>query len=118
MRWSYDTEARALYVYLRDEAADRQEELPDGGVVDVASSGAVVGIELIGPWPWSAVTGVLDRVTDLDADTRAFFVALAMQPMFNAPLRERNVPKPLAKPDEKQLSTTTSALPFAVATAA
>lgn len=50
MRWEFDADAGSLYVSLRDQEVDHQEELPDGVVVDVANDGAVVGIEVLSAW--------------------------------------------------------------------
>lgn len=47
VRWTYDANAGALYIYLADGTPDHQVELPDGCVVDIASDGSTVGIEML-----------------------------------------------------------------------
>jgi uncharacterized protein YuzE len=50
MRWEFEAETGSLYVYLRDEPVDHQEEMPDGLIVDVGSDDHVVGIEVLSAW--------------------------------------------------------------------
>lgn len=48
MRWTYDIQSGAAYVYLRDEQIDHQVVLTDGRVIaDVTSTGALVGLEIL-----------------------------------------------------------------------
>ncbi len=59
MRYIYDDEADALYVYLREgESVARSEIIDEGRVVDFGQDGQPVGIELL-----SASAGV--QVSDL-----------------------------------------------------
>lgn len=47
MRWSFDAEADAVYVWLSDAPPTEQIELSDGTVVDLDEAGAVRGIEVL-----------------------------------------------------------------------
>lgn len=48
MRWTFDANAEAFYLYLTGRPVVRQTELAEGLIVDLDAEGAVVGIELIG----------------------------------------------------------------------
>jgi uncharacterized protein YuzE len=49
MRYAYDDEADALYVYLREDApVAGQEVAPGGQILDLDSDGGVLGIEVVG----------------------------------------------------------------------
>ncbi len=53
MRYVYDGTADALYITFRDEKPQRQVRLEDGTVIDLGSSDAVVGVEVLVPSsPW------------------------------------------------------------------
>lgn len=61
MRWTYDSEVEALYVYLRDEPVLRQVSVEDRFVLDLSADGAVVGLEVLAaesPWSPQALIGV------------------------------------------------------------
>lgn len=47
MRFAHDVGADALYIYVTDGSVDHTEELTDGTVVDVGSSGELVGVEIL-----------------------------------------------------------------------
>lgn len=49
MRFEYDGDADALYVVLVDGKSERQERLSDGTVLDLDTSGAILGVEVLGP---------------------------------------------------------------------
>jgi hypothetical protein len=48
-----------MYVYLTDEAPDRQIELPEGVIVDLGASGTPVGVEMLNPHPSGMAWGEL-----------------------------------------------------------
>ena len=48
MRWTYDANADAFYLYLTGESVVSQAELDTGMIADLDENGAVVGVELIG----------------------------------------------------------------------
>lgn len=45
---TYDPEADALYVRLRDGASARQATLDDSRIIDYSGDGAVLGVEFLG----------------------------------------------------------------------
>jgi uncharacterized protein YuzE len=50
MRWTYDLDAEALYVYLVDGVRPvRQVEMDDGAIFDVDLDGRPIGIEILSP---------------------------------------------------------------------
>jgi uncharacterized protein YuzE len=61
VRWEYDATSDSLYVYVRDEEIDRQEEMPDGTIADVAASGDLVGIEVLAAHRSVAWTDIIAR---------------------------------------------------------
>jgi uncharacterized protein YuzE len=66
MKWTWDTEADALYVLLTDAEPSRQEEV-DGLVVDLDANGHVVGIEILSahhPWTLQPVVGRYEFTDD------------------------------------------------------
>jgi uncharacterized protein YuzE len=62
MRWTYDANVGALYVFLRDGEVARQVETADGLIVDATADGAVVGVEILSA----------DSTWDLDALSHQF----------------------------------------------
>jgi uncharacterized protein YuzE len=60
---TYDREANALYVYLRDVAPVRQKVYADDVILDLAADGGLVGIEVLDP---GADLTPLVREFDLD----------------------------------------------------
>jgi uncharacterized protein YuzE len=60
MRWTYSSDADALYISIASGPIARTVELDPGTQVDVAADGSVVGIEILAPsrrWP-------LDRLVE------------------------------------------------------
>jgi uncharacterized protein YuzE len=54
IRQSYDIDAGALYITVTDGKVARSDEIDSGTLVDLDSTGSVVGIEVINPgraWP-------------------------------------------------------------------
>lgn len=49
MNYSYDADADALYIRVREVLIDHQVEMSDGVVLDVASDGRLVGIDVMDP---------------------------------------------------------------------
>ena len=45
---TYDTDADALYVRLREGASARQATLDDARIIDYSEDGAVLGVEFLG----------------------------------------------------------------------
>ena len=75
MRWTYDKEANALYIYLRDGASARQVETAAGLVADLDESGSVLGIEVVGPeedWQLEAAFAELPALSRQDRNLLAF----------------------------------------------
>jgi uncharacterized protein YuzE len=48
MRWTFDANADAFYLYLSDAAPASQEDLGEGLIADIDQDGALVGIEVLG----------------------------------------------------------------------
>ena len=69
MRWTFDTDGDALYVYLTDGSPAGQVPMPDGTVVDVDEAGRPVGVEVLRPWAAWDIAAVVERF-QLDDDTR------------------------------------------------
>lgn len=63
MRYSYDTEAEALYLTLQDGIVARSQVLPEANlVVDFDSQGRPLGLEVIHPerpWPLADIFSVV-----------------------------------------------------------
>jgi uncharacterized protein YuzE len=49
VRWTFDVNANALYVYLTDDRPARQVDLGSGIIADVAADDSVSGVELLNP---------------------------------------------------------------------
>jgi uncharacterized protein YuzE len=81
VRYSYDTEAGALYIYVHDEIPIKsQVEMPDGVVVDVGPDGQLVGVEVLSPdRPWD-IQAVVDRFS-LTPDEGDDIAAIARSPL-------------------------------------
>ncbi len=47
MKWTFDAEADAVYVWLADARPVQQVELGDGTIVDLDEAGGVIGIEIL-----------------------------------------------------------------------
>jgi uncharacterized protein YuzE len=48
IRWTFDANADAFYVYLGEGSIASQLELDEGFIADLDADGAVVGVEIIG----------------------------------------------------------------------
>jgi uncharacterized protein YuzE len=69
VRWTYDAEVAALYIYLVDgRQPSAQVEMPDGTVVDVDDTGRALGIEVVRSWAEWDIQAVITRF-GLDAKT-------------------------------------------------
>jgi len=66
MRWTFDVNANALYVYLVEGAPTRQVELGGGVIVDVDDADTVVGVEVLSP----GANFPRDELLDLGLDAR------------------------------------------------
>jgi uncharacterized protein YuzE len=80
MRWTYDLDANAFYIYLSDQPVAGQVEMPDGTVVDVNAQGAAVGIEVLSPDEGWDANAVLERF-GLDDDVRKSLGFILMSPL-------------------------------------
>jgi uncharacterized protein YuzE len=81
MKWTFDTNARALYVRFVDDAAvDAQEEVGDAIVADLAADGSVVGAEMIGRPPVSSIVALIKRAA-LSVEDSKFLAKLALSPL-------------------------------------
>lgn len=49
MNYSYDPEADALYICVQSAKVDRQFEMGDGVIVDLALDGSLIGIDVMDP---------------------------------------------------------------------
>lgn len=70
MKISYDSEANALAITMRDSAVDRTEQLDAGTLVDLNAEGQLVTIEVINPtrsWPLDLIA---ERFELSEADVR------------------------------------------------
>ena len=47
MRISYDPEVDAMYISLSNKSKDKQQEINDDVILDLANDGSVVGIEIL-----------------------------------------------------------------------
>jgi uncharacterized protein YuzE len=76
IRQSYDLEADALYVTLTNEKIARTTEIDSGTLVDLDTSGCVVGIEVISPqrsWPVEEIIKRFRLSGEDSAQLRAYF---------------------------------------------
>jgi uncharacterized protein YuzE len=73
MRYEYDLEADAMYVYMSDAPIDHTEQLEDGTIVDVAADGTLVGIEVISVQAGWSPDVVTKRFTLSDYDKSMLF---------------------------------------------
>jgi uncharacterized protein YuzE len=64
MKWTYDIDASALYVYLGDGEPDRQVETGDGIVLDIDVTGAPVGVEVLAPWSPPGIEALVEHGVD------------------------------------------------------
>lgn len=68
MNYTYDPEADALYIQVQPVDVDHQSELADGVIVDVASDGSLVGIDVMAPSTGWDPEGAITRFELADAD--------------------------------------------------
>lgn len=76
IRQSYDLDAKALYITVREAAIDRTEEIDSGTMVDLDAAGDIVGIEVINPdrnWPLEEIIGRYRLPARAAAELRAYF---------------------------------------------
>lgn len=92
MRWTYDLNSDALYVYLDDEPVSGQVEMADGSVVDVDAQGRAVGVEVLSASKGWDIGAVIQRF-NLDAETGEALLVLASSPLLmrTAPTRQVSV---------------------------
>jgi uncharacterized protein YuzE len=67
MNYVYDAEADALYIKVAEADVDRQVEMADGVIVDVATDGQLVGIDVMNPsseWDVQAILDTFQLVPD------------------------------------------------------
>ncbi len=83
MRWTFDTDADALYVYLAEGSPAGQVPMPDGTVVDVDETGRPVGVEVLRPWAEWDIDAVVERF-QVDDDTAAGLRWIAGLPLITA----------------------------------
>lgn len=93
MRWELDLDSGALYVGFSERPVDRQEETPDGVVIDLAADDSVVGLEVLAAWaPFDWRSIVRDYgLKDADAESLEF-LTLAMLALLPRPRREPSAP--------------------------
>lgn len=87
LKWTYDVEGAALYVYLSTATIKRQIEYPSGMVVDVDDRGNAVGIEILAPGVVDAMARAADiaRLAELNVGepdrTMITWMALSQLPV-------------------------------------
>lgn len=89
MRWEFDLDSGALYVRLTERPIDRQEETPDGVVIDLDSDDRVIGLEVLAAWApfdWRSIVRDYD-VDDKDAESLEFLTTTLVALLSN-PRRE------------------------------
>jgi uncharacterized protein YuzE len=79
MRWTFDLEAHAFYVYLNDAPPVRQQVVSDGVIVDVGAAGEIVGVELLS-FPAPLPRGALAQL-GVDEQALLLLSYLAATPM-------------------------------------
>ena len=78
MRWTFDANADAFYLYLSEDLPTSQIELEDGVIVDVDGSGTVTGIEVLGANRMVSLAGLIDM--GVPEEVLMGIVALVGQP--------------------------------------
>jgi uncharacterized protein YuzE len=96
MRWTFDLDADAIYVYLSNKRAARQVEFSDGIVVDLDSDERVVGVEVLSPSRSWDLGGLVTRfsISPLDAESLAWIAV--------SPLVSRQIPAKTSVPVQFQ----------------
>lgn len=88
MRWEFDSVADALYVHLNDAAVTRQREMPDGTIVDLDASGAIVGIDIVSASAAVDIAGIVDAFgLGDDVGTSLFFILSSLTRPVTAPVQ-------------------------------
>jgi uncharacterized protein YuzE len=73
---SYDLDAKALYITMREAGVAQTIEIDSGTLVDVDSAGSLVGIEVINPnrnWPLEAIIKRFALHHSVARELRAYF---------------------------------------------
>lgn len=92
MRWTFDAESDAVYVWLSDAPAVNQVEVSDGTIADLDEHGAVRGLEIVSFHAGWDPTLVVEELS-LDEDTAAVLLFLATYP-FVPPRSSRRLATP------------------------
>jgi uncharacterized protein YuzE len=95
MRWTYDLNEDALYVYLDDQPVSGQVEMEDGSVVDVDPQGRAVGVEVLSASAGWDIGAVIQRF-NLDVETGKALLVLASSPLLMRTAPTRQVPVDVA----------------------
>jgi uncharacterized protein YuzE len=83
MRWTFDLDANALFIYLTDEPSAAQVEMSDGVVVDVDTHGQAVAVEVLSPSAGWDLDEIVARF-NLDAVARESLAHVRNSPLMNA----------------------------------
>jgi uncharacterized protein YuzE len=86
MRWTFDLDANAVFIFLGEPPVAGQVEMPDGVVVDVDANGSVVAIEVLSPGAGWDIDTIVTRFA-LDDETRRSLLWLRDSPLMNARAR-------------------------------
>jgi uncharacterized protein YuzE len=78
MRYSYDESSDSLYIKLVDARAERQQELMDGTIVDIAGDGSLIGVEVLSARTGGWDPGALQQGFPLDDYDLRAVTALAL----------------------------------------
>jgi len=70
MKFSYDADANALYITLRDGDVARTRELDDSTMLDVDAAGNLLGIEVLNPGSGWPLTGILRQYEIAEDDAQ------------------------------------------------
>ncbi|MHB1535731.1 MAG: DUF2283 domain-containing protein [Acidimicrobiales bacterium] len=92
MRYRYDQDSDALYVYVTDGEVDHTEELVDGVILDVGADGSLAGIDVMVPSGGWDPSPIAERF-QLSSPDSAFLSSLSQQATFVPGVNERpNLP--------------------------
>jgi uncharacterized protein YuzE len=89
MRWTFDLDANALFIYLTDEPSAAQVEMSDGVVVDVDNHGQAVAVEVLSPSAGWNLDEIVARF-NLDAVARDSLAHIRNSPLMNARSRSHS----------------------------
>jgi uncharacterized protein YuzE len=104
MRWEYDADAGSLYIQLRDGTPDHQVEMADGAILDVATDGEIIGLELVRAWALVDLPAIGEQF-DLTPDELESIIRLLTSPLIVTPPRDGR-----ADLEPAGLATTTATL--------